>query len=244
MAAAETPKTSGPQINNQFWFDFAKEWVQQSVTKLEGASAKIQTMVGWLWGVYTAGASIGVALTRLSYPSYVNILIATPSVLLIAAYCLAAQVQMPTKIIADPNTPSKIQMDYANLVASKYNRLKWSLGFTFSAAIMVAVALVGASFNRQSSAPSFQAAMHTQNGRDTVAVTGHFTPDTEVVLTIASYPGTEGSNVLKELPYVTSSSGDVQTNIALDSTSQKYNVSVTWKEKDGLVQLMQRTISP
>ena len=241
MADAEKPKPPTPQINDQFWFDLSKEWVQQSASNLDGATAKIQTMVGWLWGVYTAGATVGIALSKLSYPWWVNILIALPSVVLIAAYCLAVKAQMPIKGALAANTPLKIKMTYKEIVTSKYNRLRCSLGLSVAAAVLVAAALISASFSHQAITPNFQAYLHTQDGRDTIALSGHFLADTYILVKIASPEEADG--VLKELPYVTSSTGELQTNIALDSSAEEYNVTIEWKE-DGMVHSLQRTAQP
>jgi hypothetical protein len=239
---AETPKKPQPRIDHQFWFDLSKDMVEQSPSKLDEAAAKVQTTVAWLWGVYTAGATVGIALSKLSYPLWVNILIAAPSVVLIFAYWKAAQAQMPILQKVDPRAPSKIEEAFSEIVASKHKRFNIALGLSLAAAVLVALALVAASFTHQAATPSFQAYLHTYEGRDNIALSGHFPADTDILVKIASPE--EAGGVLKEVPYVASSTGELQTNIALDSSAAEYTVTIEWTEKDGMVRSLQRTVPP
>ena len=81
-------QTTGPkpQADDQMWFDISKELVQKSVSSIEDSAAKLGTFVSWLFTIYAAGATIGVALAKGSYPAWVTGLIASPSVVLILAY--------------------------------------------------------------------------------------------------------------------------------------------------------------
>lgn len=251
----ESPASEGP-IEDPFWFALSKDWINNSISNLDADAAKLQTLLGWLWGVYTAGASIGIALSKLSYPLYVNILIGLPSVVLIIGYWLAGWAQMPlgslsedepdskNKYKFDPRAPAEIKGVYKETVKAKRSRLYWVLVTSGLAAVLVAAAIATASFSHQASAPNFLATVRTQNGHDTIGLTGHFPADTQIIVRVATTSTSGSSNVLKELPYMTSSTGDIQTNIGLDSTAQKYTVTVEWKEKDGMVLTLQRNITP
>jgi hypothetical protein len=84
-----------PAINDQFWFDYSKKLVTEAIQSRTDAGAKIQTLTIWLWGIYTASASVGVALSKMPYSPAVIILIALPVPMLIAAYWMSVWAQLP-----------------------------------------------------------------------------------------------------------------------------------------------------
>ena len=253
-SSASSP--SEEPIDDSFWYTLSKDWVKNAIPTLDADSAKLQTILGWLWGVYTAGASIGIALSKLSYPLYINVLIGLPSVVLIIGYWLAGWAQMPLgslrkdepaskdKYKFDPKSAQEIDEVYKETVKAKRGRLYWVLSTSGLASVLVAAALITASFSHQTYIPEFQAMISTQNGQDTIGLTGHLPADTQIIVRVAVPSGTGESRVLKELPYMTSSTGDVQANIQMDSTAQKYIVTLEWKVKDGTVSTLQKNITP
>lgn len=236
-----------PKITEQFWFDFSKTLVENSASKLDEAAGKIQTMLGWLWTIYTASATIGLALTKLSYPMYVNIMIALPSLFLIAGYWCAVWTQMPKREYEfEPRAPEEIKDIYTEMVTTKYFRLKRTLLLSFTAAILVAVALILASFSKLPATNTFEATVNLQDGHDTISFTGRFEPDTNILINITPFDDEGISGTVVEMPYLTDSSGELQVSIALETLAPKYNVTACWDDENeaGLVHCLERNIKP
>ena len=98
-----------PEIDDRFWFGLSKEMLQNSVSSRNDAAAKVQSMISWFWGIYTASAAVGIALSKTTYSYFIIFLMAAPSLVLIAAYWVAVWVQMPVRAEFDPRTPNSIQ---------------------------------------------------------------------------------------------------------------------------------------
>lgn len=241
MVQSEVSAVPKPQVNKQFWFDLSKDMVKESVGHIETSAAKLQTLIAWLWPIYTAGAAAGLTLAKLSFPLYITILLALPSIALIAAYFFTVWVQTSIHATFDPVDAADIEKVYSDTAIRKYNRLKYALWFTIIAALLVILALMLTSFSKQPVTPGFQASLNTQNGRDTIALTGHFTASSSILVKITP---SSGSAAVKESPFVITTSGELQTNILMDGTSPKYDITITWKDKDGLGSSLQRTVSP
>jgi hypothetical protein len=251
-----TPTTTEGPIDDSFWFALSKDWTKNNISNLDADAAKIQTILGWLWGVYTAGASIGIDLSKLSYPLWVNILIGLPSVALILGYWLAGWAQMPAglsqekdepssvdKYQFDPTFPAEIKGVYKDIIKTKRSRLLKVLVTSGVAALLVVAAVAAASFNHQASATNFMAMVSSQNGKDTIRINGHLPDDTQVTVIVVTPLTSGGSSVLKELPYMTSSAGDIQANIGLDSMSQEYTITLEWQQADSMMVTLQRFIT-
>jgi hypothetical protein len=146
-------------IDESFWYGLSKEWVKTAIPNLDADAAQLQTILGWLWGVYTASATIGIALSKLSYPLYVNVLIGLPSVVIIIGYWLAGWAQMPLGSLMkdepaskdeytfDPKSWQEIYSVFKKTVNAKRRRLFWVLSTSGLAAVLVAVALITASLS-------------------------------------------------------------------------------------------------
>jgi hypothetical protein len=232
-----------PKVDDRFWFELSKKMVQSSPTSRNEAAAKLQTMIVWLWGIYTASATVGIALSKTSYPLSVILLIASPSVILIIAYWVAVWVQMPIRAQFDPRIPSDIRDSHNKGVQVKSWRLNCAIGLSFIAAIMVSLALIATSLSKQVTPPNFKATHHTKEGRNLIAFSGHFPADTHVALRISPTPPAIGPLKSKELFYTVSQSGDLQLNIELDFAVKQYEVRAEWKERDGLGHSLKRIIT-
>lgn len=235
-------KQAKPAIDDQFWFDVSKEMVESAISKRNEAAAKLQKFIVWLWGIYTASAAVGIALSKTSYSLPVIILIASPSAILIFAYWLALWVQMPVPTRFDRRIPEEIRNAHRKGVNTKSWKLRCAIVLSLFAAVLVSLALIAASLSKQAVPPNFKAYYQTIQKRDIIAVAGRFPADTKIILRISSVPRSTVPGASKELLYVTSQSGEIQKNIELDFTADKYDVEVEWQEKDGLVRSLKRTV--
>ncbi|MFA5375526.1 MAG: hypothetical protein WC455_07215 [Dehalococcoidia bacterium] len=222
-----------PQVNDLFWFDTSKEMVQSSISNIEKSADKLQTLLGWLWGIYTTGATVGIALSHLSYPIYVSVLIALPSIFLIIAYVLVSVVYSTTQRTFDPKIPSEIEEVHNTIAKRKHRIYKYALVMTIMASIFVAAALATASLTKQIETPDFQAYLHNQD----IAITGQIESNTNIIIKVT------GANISEEMPYVASNSGNIDTRVPLNTTVDKATVAVQWEDDEGLVHILERTVT-
>jgi len=232
-------KIAKPAIDKQFWFDLSKEMVEGAASKRNEAAVKLQKFIVWLWGIYTASAAVGIALSKTSYSLPVIILIASPSTILIFAYWLALWVQMPVPARFDRRIPAEIRDAHKKGVKTKSRKLKCAIVLSLISAVLVSLALIAASLSKQAVPHNFEAYYQTIQKQDIIAIAGHFPADIKITLRISAVP-----DASKEYIYITSQSGELQKNIELDFTADKYDVEVEWQEKDGLVRSLRRTVTP
>jgi hypothetical protein len=237
---SETKLEIKPPLDDKYWFDFSKEMVQNSSSIPNEAAAKLQSLIVWLWGIYTASATVGISLSKTSYPLPIILLIASPSAALILAYWLAVWAQMPIHPEFCPVIPATIREAYEKSVKTKERRLAGALAISLLAALLVSGALIGSSISKQVSPPDFMVSLYEDKNQKSFAITGHFSENTEIVLQITPLP--PSGEPAKKFQYLTPSSGDIQTSIALVSTANKYEVAAEWKEKDGLVRSLKRIV--
>lgn len=231
-----------PKVDDQYWFELSKEMVKSAASSRNEAAAKLQSLIVWLWGIYTASAAIGIGLSKTSYSLPVIVLIASPSAVLIGAYWLAVWVQMPIPARFDPRIPADIQRAHNEGVESKSTRLNLTIALSFIAAVLVSLALIAASLSKQATQPNFKATHHTKAGRNLIAFSGHFPADTNIILRISPVPPPIGPVKSKEFFYKVSQSGDLQVNVELDFAAEQYEVTAEWKKEDGLGYSLTRVI--
>ncbi len=242
--ATPTATDDEEKIDDKYWFSLGKKMIDNSVANLETSSSRLQAVITWLWGIYTAGAAVGIALANLSLPWYMTALVFLPSATLIVAYLLSAWAQTSVPGIFNNQEAIEIKANYEEISRIKYTRFKLTLLFVVISVLLVILALALTSFSRQPVTPDFNAAVHTQDNQDVIALTGNFPADTNIIVSITPYSAADVPGAVKELPYVTSSSGEIQTSISLDTQASKYDVVVSWQEDDGLSRSLQRSIQP
>jgi hypothetical protein len=225
---------NGPKVNDQLWFDISKEMVQKSHVNLNNAADKLQTLVAWLWTIYTAAAAIGLALAKLLYPNWVIILIASPSIFLIAAYFLTAMVYSPTKIEFEVRTPEDIRKEFNRVSDRKFQFYFFALLNAIIATVLVATALVVASVIKQPITSYFQANLHKQE----LAVGGQIgSSTTNYVIKI------KGASIDIEVPEVTLATGEIDAIVALDDQPDSLDVGIQWSDSDNVTHLLQRMVT-
>jgi hypothetical protein len=232
-----------PMIDDKFWFEYSKNKVTGAMQVRIDAAAKLQTLIIWLWGIYTASASVGIALSKTSYSLPVILFIALPSPILIAAYWLAIWAQIPVTLEVKDVVPKTIKDAYERELGVKNNRINKALLLSFTAALLVSVALIMSSVSKQTNPPNFQAYLHTKNSNSMMAVSGSFPADTTVIVRIAPINKPTAPIESEEFPYVTTKSGELQQSIKLKSAGDKYDVTVEWKDEEGLTRSLKRTVA-
>src|SRR5437762_13700390 len=103
------PITVQPVVDDAYWFAYSKELVEKAITSRNEQAARFQSLVGWLWGIYTASAALGLTLGKANLPTCVKVVIALPSLFLIFAYWMAVEAQTPADVEFDPRSPTQIR---------------------------------------------------------------------------------------------------------------------------------------
>ena len=85
-----------PKVDDQFWFDLSEKLVVAAADRRDQAALKIQNLVVWLWGIYTASASIGFALSAKDLSFWPTFTIASASAALVGVYWATVWVATPT----------------------------------------------------------------------------------------------------------------------------------------------------
>ena len=239
-ADAPAPKDEPPmlaiRVDDQFWLDYAKAIVEGTLPSQHKSAAKLQTLLAWMWTIYTASASIGIALSKTSYPHAVILLIAAPSVVLVIAYWLAVYVEMPAHRTFEPNSPTDIEQVYISSVEEKKKRLDHAMIASALAALLVAAGLYAASVVKQDPTPHLQVTV--VDGKQKLSVSGSFPADTIVRFTFTL----DDAGKPVDATYQTSSSGRIQFAVPV-SGAKKVRVLAEWTDPDGLLRTMARVIS-
>ncbi|MGB7292165.1 MAG: hypothetical protein WBD99_08335 [Thermodesulfobacteriota bacterium] len=200
----QTREPARPTVDDQYWFELSKKIVESGTSSRNEAAAILQTMIVFFWGIYTASATVGIALSETSYSLPIILMIASPSIVLIAAYWVAVWVQMPVQAQFDPRIPKQIKEAYIKGVNTKSRRLAAALALSLIAAILVSSALIAASVSKQATSRNFLVYHHPKDGHNIIALSGHFHADTKIILQITPSVGPVISKV-----YVTPQSGEL-----------------------------------
>lgn len=223
-----------PKLDDQYWFDFSENLTKNAVSKRDEAAGKLQNLVIWLWGIYTASAAVGFTLSGKSLSILPTVLIAAASAALIAVYWGTIWVQMPDLIEFDPRSPTEIKKAYSNLVTSKHRRLKFTVVLSIIAAVMVSLALLLASVPPgQTGLPDFDAAITSVDGQQSLALTASITKATEVTVSIQPVGGKKGTGVQRRT-FKLADRGLLQVSIPLETDATAVKVTIEWNTPNNM----------
>jgi hypothetical protein len=153
-----------PAVDDAHWFAFSKTFVDSAIARRDAAAETLQKLVLWLWGVYTASATVGFALSGKELSLGSTAVIASASVALILLYWATAWIQLPPLTQFDPRSPDDIRDAYNRVVLVKSRRLAFATALSLVAAAMVSVALVVASTAKPQRQPSLTTPATATNG--------------------------------------------------------------------------------
>ena len=186
-----------PQINDAYWFSYSKNIVDGALKSRDDAADKLQTFVGWLWTVYTAGAAVGFALGKLSLSLLAAVLVSSPILALVIVYWMTVWVRVPILGQFDPQIPGQIEHLYNHNVLRKQWRLRLTLGAAAGSAILVAGAVFYAATTPVApSAPAIKTVVHTVNDGKRLFVSGNLGDSKIVVVTVYSYANNQRGEIL------------------------------------------------
>lgn len=220
-----------PGLDDQFWLDLPAAWVKEASAKRDAAAAEIQKLVVWLVPIYTAGTSLGVALSKTSYPLWVIIPMALPIVLLVGTYWQALKVQQPVLDDLDGGHDINVIIDCHNReLRLKDRQLKRALGLALAASIFAALALVLASVKRERTPHDFVAVHEVVSEGDVVALRGRFPPDAGVTLSVRALSERDSVMDTSTVARVALHSGELQAMLPVAESAATYEVTARWKE--------------
>ena len=238
-----------PLVDDEYWFEASKGMVKNADANLNEAIGKLKNLILWLWGIYTAsataGATIGLHFFKAPIQPLMITLLASPSAILILAYCLAVCAEMPIETQFDPRIAKDIKMAYDKNIKSKTWRLYLALFFSLIAAILVSFTLKTVAETNLEIPPSFQARITKvrEAGVD-IALSGHFPKGKIITIRITPMPANKYPNKEKELQLISSkTTGDLQTSIQMDTISENYEISSEWIDKDNFMHCLKKVIS-
>ena len=229
------PQIVSPVIDDGFWFAYSKEIIEKSLGSRNDQAAKLQSLIAWLWGIYTAGAALGLGLGKANSP-LLTALIALPSLILIFAYWSAVDAQSPVDVEFDPRSPTEIKQAYILAVDHKKKQFAKARRWSMAAGIFVAIALFAGSFGKPSANPELGAA---RKG-DSVTVWGRGIASE--VVSISIFPRDSEANIIKTATAPCSPRGDFATQFELKSQTKNLVAKIEWTDAKKLTHTIARTV--
>lgn len=225
-----------PAIGDQYWFDFSKSLVDSAITRREAAAEALQKLVVWLWGIYTAAASVGFALSGKELTFGMTLLIALPSALLVLVYWGTVWVQMPRLVSFDPRSPTEIEQTHVAMVKDKDWRLRLTLLSSVATAAAVSAGLVAASVGRapRFSAPTFDVALSKVGTRSSLAVSAYVGKGARADLRVTPLVMPAASRQQTSLVLLATREGLIQTQALLPVLTDSALVELSWDAGNGL----------
>lgn len=241
---------TAPKIDDQYWFNYSENLINNALENRNKAAATIQSFVLWLWGIYTASASIGFALSGKELASWDTLVIALASVSLIAVYGCTVWVQLPVSVGFDPRSPDEIEDVYLTNIKHKNKRLQFTLALSIVAAIMVSIALIVASIAKPSKpkepekavAPALSVALIQHSGEiSTLSVTSLVDKAKSVTIKLSPL---DPKTVIKDniKTYIPTEAGLVQASIPIDEKIKEILVSAEWEDANGTQMQLSRKV--
>lgn len=226
-----------PKVSDAYWFEWSKNHIDSSLERRDAALRTLQTLVVWLWGIYTAFAAIGFTLAEKALDPVTTAVIGTASALLIAVYWACVWGQLPVSVEFDPRSPTEISEAHAAIVQEKNRRLRIAMVLSLVAASSVAMALAVAGGARTAApSPNLQVAggpvSSDADPNASLAVTARIAANTLATVDVILDPGTNGARSEAPRSFLSTKEGLLQISVPV-AMAKTYRVSVTWP--DGIV---------
>ncbi|MBI4965024.1 MAG: hypothetical protein HY913_17245 [Desulfomonile tiedjei] len=234
-----------PKIDDRYWFTYSEKLIGKAQESRDQAAEKIQKLVIWLWGIYTAGAAVGFALSGKALSLWPTILIAAASAFLIAVYWGTIWVQVPVVAKFDPRAPADIREAYNACVVAKAWRLKVTLFLSVLAAFMVSLALIVASVSegQKPAVHEFAATIHPDGDKRTLSITGAVGKTKKVKVLVQPVVSGKESGKSSEFVLTPTAGGLLQTSLPLDPGITEADVTLEWQDPSKMkVQLSKRAL--
>jgi hypothetical protein len=130
-----------PTLTDDYWFAYSKDLVDSALKRRDEAANKLQTVLGWFWMTYTTAVATLATISHADFSAPLSIFISAPVILLLVAYWMCTQAQMPKLVRFDFRRPKAIRTAYE---AALLHKSRWLAGAQVLAglgATSVAIAL-------------------------------------------------------------------------------------------------------
>ena len=215
-------------INDEYWLNYGKQGVINSVTARNEGASKLEKMVLWFWGLYTASFTIGVSINVIDAPTWVLAFLGLPIITLIITYWLCVWTQLPIVSTFDPRIPYEIKLGYNRTLKEKNLRFKLALGGTLFSSIILAFALFSLSFFEKKDTTSFSSLI--SENKEILGVSGTFPKSTLLTTTLDSLDEKKHKVQFYSDTYEVQDNGVFNLNVPLKITPKSIIVSTTWKD--------------
>lgn len=226
-----------PLIDDDYWFEYSKKLMDEGAKGSSEIAKKFQTLVAWLWPIYTAGAAVGFPLADKRLAPGTTGLIVLASAAMILVYWLTVWMQVPVRVRFDPRIPQEIRNTYSLISRTKNRRTLITAGVSLVAAMLVALSLALASLSPSSSgqAPNLEAFLGKNQDPQqlSLCVTNiNADPGHPLVMVRARTPEKEVKGSPRLLK--PTAKGLLQTSLPMDPPVEKITVLVSWRGEKGL----------
>ncbi|MFA6151856.1 MAG: hypothetical protein WC716_11090 [Chitinophagaceae bacterium] len=215
-------------INDEYWLNYGKQGVINSVTARNEGALKLQNMVLWFWGLYTASFTIGVSINAIDAPAWVLGFLGLPIITLIITYWLCVWTQLPIVSTFDPRIPYEIKSGYNRTVKEKNKRFNLALAGTLISSTILAFALFSLSFVEKKNSTSISPFLN--ESKDVLSVSGTLPKNTMVTTTLDTLNGSKHKVQFYYNVFKVQDNGVFNLNVPLKTSSKSIIISVTWKE--------------
>jgi hypothetical protein len=225
-------------INDEYWLNYGKQGIINSVTARNEGASKLEKMVLWFWGLYTASFTIGVSINLIDAPTWVLGFLGFPIITLIITYWLCVWTQLPIVSTFDPRIPYEIKLGYNRTLKEKNWRFNLALGGTLVSSIVLAFALFSLSFVNKKETTVVNSFI-TANKE--LAVSGAFPKSTLLTTTLDSLDEKKHKVQFYSNTFKVQDNNIFNLNVPLKIIPKTIIVSTTWKDGSidrGFVQIL------
>jgi hypothetical protein len=219
-----------PKIDDQFWFDMSYEMVKDAVKRLKEGAAKLQTLLQWAFGIYTASAVFTVEYKNVEEVGILLIL-CLPYIFLILGYWYSHVAQFPVTVKFDYRSPTLIEKAYTTSFTKSEKQLNIAKWLTFTGLVVLSVSLMTAYVLKNQSHDEAYLTTNLNKESWLFEVTGSFPAEKELhvkMLTISKKDTIESFSD----KFLNPKSGDFMKSYAIDSLTTKIYFEVGWDDKD------------
>ncbi len=236
-----------PKIDDAYWFDYSQKLVDGAVTTRDKMAENFQKLVIWLWGIYTATAAVGFALSEKALSFWPTILIASASASLIAVYWATIWIQIPVNVEFDPRSPTEINKTHKDIVAVKDKRIKITLVLSILAAIMVSLSIIFASVSKKHKTiePGFEASIHSTDEGRMLALTGVVGKTEKVAIYVRPILTDSTFGKARTFFFTPTEEGLIQTSIltsGVKTDTSNLDVTLQWVGPGGMKIQLSRVV--
>lgn len=142
MTDSPGPPPSDGVVNDRFWLALAGTQIERSLDTKSRTGSMLLSAVSWFWTVYTGSVLLGVAIADTTLSTWQAVVVASPVVILSAAYLIGLWAAQPIMSEFDPRDPAAVQHAFEAGVRTAARRLRLASVGLGAGALAVSAAVV------------------------------------------------------------------------------------------------------